>query len=372
MVSPDESRQMIDLSRISSPGGLAAEFLFRSGVRPPMETLHLTDAELQAWTGVFYGGWCEAHPRAPESPVPVVSLDIASCFPLIAHCIGWWDIVCAENVERVDTTAVVRNLCGRMRSEPEVALDADVWRLLGCTIVEVSPHGERWPVGLEDEQRPDGRMEMTSFDSDGVQFDYTWPDALHAAINAARPLDIRKAVTLRPVGAQASIRPFVDLRAGLRIDLTGDPVLPIVGHRRRLREAGDRLLALELHVFVNALVYGNFCRFDPVRRKVDGTWVNRERPGPWICMPLASTVTAGSRLLLGILDRSVHDLGGVVLYRDTDSSFVPTTRAGGDPVFRGRCSPRSLSWSEVRSVIEAFSPLSPGPDWPVWNVKGIS
>jgi hypothetical protein len=53
---------MIDLARTSSPGGLAAQFLLLAGIRPPIETLALAEAELEQWTNAFYGGWCEAHP----------------------------------------------------------------------------------------------------------------------------------------------------------------------------------------------------------------------------------------------------------------------------------------------------------------------
>lgn len=65
-------------------------------------------------------------------------------------------------------------------------------------------------------------------------------------------------------------------------DLRDDPTIPLVEFRRLIKDAGDLVLAAQLRVFVNALVYGAFCRFDPVRLKVDGKWVDGERPGPWV------------------------------------------------------------------------------------------
>jgi hypothetical protein len=360
---------MIDLARTSSPGGLAAQFLLRAGVWPPMETLVLTEAEPDEWTSAFYGGWCEAHPGAIGRVFPTVVLDIMSCFPLVAYRICWWDLVCAQRVERVDVTARVVDICQQVPADPKVVLHPGMWRELGCTVVNVSPRGERWPVTLQDQRRPDGRMEVTRVHSPDLRFTYAWPDVVCAAMDADQPLQIHRATALRPVGRQSGIRTHLDVFKSLRIDLSEDPVLPLVGYRRMVKNAGNRVLAAELRVFVNALIYGIFCRFDPIRHKIDGEWVNRERPGSWVCMPIASTVTAGSRLLLGVLDRLVRDLGSVVLYRDTDSSIVLATPSGDELVLVGSDWLRCPSWAEIDEIAAHFDPLSPSPNWPVWQIK---
>jgi hypothetical protein len=300
----------------------------------------------------------------------VAWLDIASCFPLVAHLIGWWDLTCAHGVEQVDSTARAIELCEQVRADPTVAFDSRLWREMGCTLVQVVPRGETWPVVVDDDRRPDGRMGVTTVESRDCAWAYrAWPDVVHAAIDARGPLRILRATTLRPLGRQESIRPSLDVLPELRLDLREDPVVALVAYRRKVEAAGDRVLAGVLRIMVSSLVFGNFARFDPVRVKVDGTWVNSERPGPWICIPIAATVTAGSRLLLGLLDRLVRDLGGVVLYRDTDSSLIPATSCGGEAVFPRKVSPRCLSWAEIEGIIAAFAPLSPAPDWPVWSIK---
>jgi hypothetical protein len=299
----------------------------------------------------------------------VLVLDVVSCFPLVAFLIGWWDLVCAQSVDRVDVTARVIDICEQVRTNPKLVLHPGIWRELGCTLVEVTPRGERWPVTFQDEHRPDGRMEVTRVWSPDLRFTYAWPDVVHAAIDADVPLQIYGATTFRPEGRQAEIRAHLDVFRSLRVDLTGDPVVPLVEYRHMVKSAGDLVLAAQLRVFVNALVYGNFCRFDPIRHKVDGAWVNGERPGPWNCMPIASTVTAGSRLLLGVLNRLVRDLGSIVLYRDTDSSIIPATPQGGELVLVGDESFRCLSWAEVDAITAAFDPLRPSPLWPVWQIK---
>ena len=361
---------MIDLARTSSPGGLAAQFLLRAGIRPPMETLSLTEAELDQWANAFYGGWCEAHPGAIGRVFPSVVLDIMSCFPLVAYRICWWDLVCAERVQRVDVTARLIDICRQVHTNPKVVLDPEVWRELGCTVVNVSPRGERWPVTLQDQRRPDGRMLVTRVHSPDLRLTYAWPDVVYAAVDADLPVQIHHATTFRPVGRQPEIKPHLDIFRSLSIDLSNDPTVPLVEFRRLVKDAGDLVLGAQLRVFVNALIYGIFCRFDPIRRKVDGAWVNGERPGPWNCMPIASTVTAGSRLFLGTLDRLVRDAGSAVLYRDTDSSIVPATTRGGEPIVVGNESLRCLSFAEVDDIGTAFEALRPSSDWPVWKITG--
>ena len=36
--------------------------------------------------------------------------DVPSCYPLVAHLVGWWDLACAERVERRKVTRELRRL----------------------------------------------------------------------------------------------------------------------------------------------------------------------------------------------------------------------------------------------------------------------
>ena len=118
---------------------------------------------------------------------------------------------------------------------------------------------------------------------------------------------------------------------------------------------------------MNSLVFGNFARFDELLRKEGRSWVIGEKPGPFNCLPIASSVTAGSHLLLAVLDRLVRDRGGIVAYRDTDSSIIPASPDGGDLVLPDGSVVHELSHAEVDEVLRAFDALSPAPEWPVWK-----
>ena len=118
----------------------------------------------------------------PGLPVPVVSLDISSCFPLeCANLIGWQALLCAERIPRMGSPphcVTLRLAIADLGSDPH----REVWRRFRCILVEVIPEGEIWPVELEDRRQPDGRLELTQLRSPHRRFVFSWSDLVHAAI----------------------------------------------------------------------------------------------------------------------------------------------------------------------------------------------
>lgn len=358
----------IDLPRMASSGGIAAQMLLRMGVRAPLLTLGLSTEAHQQWSETFHGGWTYADLKVHSVHLPVISADISSCFPLVAHHLGWWGLVCAESVQLHDATDDLRQLCLRAIADPRSVLDPGVWSTMGCTRAEVIPSGEVWPVEVEDDLRPDGRLEFVPVTSPLRTFHFAWPDVVYASVQSGRVPIIVEATTLTPVGRQEGIVGTLPVVPGLTLRGDEDPLLSLVTFRRMMKQRGDARSACLLHAVANSLVYGNLCRFDDVRIQVGDNWVTAEKPGPWNCMPIASTVTAGSHLLLGVLDQLVQTAGGSVIYRDTDSSIIPASSDGGETVLPGAESIALLPWQTVDAILAAFDPLSPDLDWPVWKV----
>lgn len=363
-----ERRGQVDLVRTSSPAALASQIPARFGLRPPIECLSLDDEEHRRWAEAFHGGWCEADRRLLGMPFPAVSADVRSCYPLVAHHFGWWDLMCAERVRRDDVAGALRKLYRWATRDPTVVLDPAVWRRFGATLVEVVPNGEPFPVAIEDPRRPDGRMEVVALCSPHRPMFFAWPDVVAAAIRSGRVPRILSAVRLTPIGRQAGIRRHLPVLPGLVLHGNKDPALALVSHRRNVEAPGDHRLAAELRAVVNSLVYGNPSRFDETWHRTGKRWVLGELPGPLNFLPIASSVAAGARLLLAILDRQVSDVGGIVAYRDTDSSLIPSTPAGDTFELLDGSVVRALSWPEVEAILGTFAPLSPGQDWPVWKV----
>lgn len=363
-----DRRNRVDLARTSSAGALAGQVLSRFGARAPIETFGLNETEHRQWAETFHGGWCEASTNLLGTKFPAVSADVSSCFPLVAHLLGWWELITAERIERRDVSSDLRQLCQRAVVDPSVLLDPSVWALFGCTLVEVHPAGERWPVEIEDERRPDGRLEITGLSSPERSMFYPWLDVVGAAVASKRVPLFDAATKYVGVGRQ-SVQRHLPLLPGVVLHADEDPVLTLVRARRRAKAAGDQRQAAVLRLVVNSLVFGVLSRFDEIRRRDAKGWVVGERPGPWSCLSIASSVAAGSRLLLMILDRMVSDPGGLVAYRDTDSSLIPASLHGGSLQLRDGTTRGAMSYDDLAQIFAAFEPLAPATWWPVWKVE---
>ena len=94
---------------------------------------------------------------------------------------------------------------------------------------------------------------------------------------------------------------------------------------------------------------------------------NPEVPGEFCFPPLASLITGGARLMLGLLEKCVTTLGGTYAMEDTDSMAIVATQKGG-PVAcngghlqlpNGNSAIKALSWIQVRKIVKRFESLNP-------------
>jgi hypothetical protein len=92
-----------------------------------------------------------------------------------------------------------------------------------------------------------------------------------------------------------------------------------------------------------------------------------EKPGAWYCPIFGALITAASRLLLAMLERSVTDQGGTYLFCDTDSMAIVASRfgklipcpGGARRTLDGRDAVKALSWKDVEQIVQKFSQLNP-------------
>ena len=355
------------LAYAHSPAGLADHLLRRFRAAPPRRRFPLDPEEDDAWWEAFHGGWCDDLPALRGRGFGAVALDITSAYPLTAHLVGWWTVMTADRLVRRSVLRELRALCARAAKDPTAVLDPAVWARFGLTLCEVVPDGELFPVALDDPARPDGRTETVAVTARGRTMFYGWCDVVAASILSGKVPRIVRAMHLDPEGRQGGLRQRIAVYPGVVLAAGDDPVLGLVRQRREAKAAGDKVLAAELHAVTNSLVSGNFERLDDILRPHGEKWNREEKAGPWTYAPIGVTVTAGARLLLAVMDRQVRDLGSRVAYRDTDSSIIPATTAGGTLTLGDGSSIRELSETEVAGLLAAFDALSPGPGWPVWK-----
>ena len=302
----EEGTRRLEVSTTLSPGSLASQLLTRCNLTPPLVQLNLSPEVLRAWSSSFYGGLCAADPDYLGTPTPVVAADISSCYPLVAHRLGWWQTICAESVAQVDVLPELLTVLADAIDDPTTLLDPQVWERMGLTLCKVVPDDDVLPVAIPDASRDDDRTERVPVTSAAPLW-YSWADIAASVVLTGRIPHIVAATRLVPTGTQKPKR-RVPVLPDLTLDTTKDPLLTLRGRVAK--------------PLLNALVFGNFCRFDRERTRKNKKWVLTDKPGPWNFMPLASSVTAGARLLLALAERFAKDAGGKVIYCDTDSAFL--------------------------------------------------
>ena len=181
-----------------------------------------------------------------------------------------------------------------------------------------------------------------------------------------------------PHGRQSRLKP-TNLGGMVAIDPTKDDFYRKVIEQRIFYKKKNKPLANFLKVLANSGSYGMFVEVNTESKKKgikigyfsgekrvrrESTYV--EKPGAWYFPPLASLITAGGRLLLAMLEKSVHEKKGTYLFCDTDSLCIVATKEGGfvpceGGLFRSESKPaiKALSLAEVQSIAEKFGKLNP-------------
>ena len=168
------------------------------------------------------------------------------------------------------------------------------------------------------------------------------PDVINSVLQTDRVPRVLRAIRVVPHGKQKGLK-AVRLRGAVRIHPGHDDIFRKVIEERR-KQKDDKDLYKWLKLFANS-IYGCFIELNPEtlpRRKAARVCVysgekpyvtNKrtvvERPGKWYAPYLASLITAGGRLLLGMLERSVEGWGGTYAWADTDALGVVCNAEGG-------------------------------------------
>jgi hypothetical protein len=90
-------------------------------------------------------------------------------------------------------------------------------------------------------------------------------------------------------------------------------------------------------------------------------------PGEYCFPPIASLITSGARLMLGLLEHAVTTRGGTYAMEDTDSMAIVATESGGLVACLGgslrlpdgREAIKALTWSDVGEIVDEFRSLNP-------------
>ena len=214
------------------------------------------------------------------------------------------------------------------------------------------------------------------------------PDLVDSVLLSGRIPEVLDAVRFVPVGQQEELTP-VALRGQVQIDPTEVDFFRRVIEERQLARRRPDLAAAErerlqrfLKVLGNSASYGIYAELNPqptvhggpetvgvygLEEMFKSTTRSPEEPGEFCFPPFAALTTAAARLMLGLLERCVRDVGGEIAFGDTDSGAVVATQDGGlvpccggtERLPDGTEAIRALSWAQVEALSERFRVLSP-------------
>jgi hypothetical protein len=314
--------------RAYSPASMAKAYLDAMGITPPLQKFDVSDEMLGIAMQAYYGGRAECRVRRLE--VPVVHTDFTSQYPTVNALLNNWPLLTAQSVTMEDVTQEVRALLNSVTLDD--LFQRDTWTKLSFFAL-VLPDDDVLPVRAvyNGETQNIGINRLTS--SEPIWF--AGPDVVAGKVQSQKPPRVLRAVRLVPHGTQRGLK-NTSLRNMVPINPRQDDFFRHVVEQRQRHKNTDEPLARFLKTVGNSGSYGLFVEVTPeAQSKPKSVRVFSgnasfetpplpvvERPGRWYFPPIAALITAGGRLLLAMLERSVHDAGGTYLFCDTDSLCI--------------------------------------------------
>jgi hypothetical protein len=397
--------------RIQSSAGLAKAHLRKIGLHhtpPIVPSLGLAaagwtpDAVQGACRAAFYAGRLEA--RVRRWPVPVVTLDVASAYATTFVLLDLWPLLTARRIVAEDATEDARKQLDTF--DTTALLRPETWPKL-TTICEVEPDNDVLPVRARfgprwrDVVDPDGLLPDAPGEDDDNGLNTTlpriakgppqwWglPDCLVSKLETGKAPHIRRAIRFVANGQ-------IDLSAPIRIrsEIPFDPktdnlVAVLLAERARRKAAGDTFLDAILKQLANATAYGLLAEERVGDRHPKKTtranvraWSGEVTPrlgtlpaglvrGAYHCAVIASAVTSGTRLLVGLIDHLFREQGGTVANLVIDGLSVVATEQGGwvpCPGGPGKLEPYPVT-TAPRDPSDPL-PTADGAIWALWFAK---
>ena len=207
---------------------------------------------------------------------------------------------------------------------------------------------------------------------------YAAPDLIASKLLTGKSPRILKALEMIPSGRQASLRE-TNLGGSVKINPLQQDFYREVIQQRAFYKRKNKPLADFLKVLANSGSYGLFVEVNTETKTKErelcffsgednGKVVSNytETPGAWYFPPIASLITAGGRLLLAMLEKSVDEKHGSYLFCDTDSLCIVGTEKGsfvscpgGKDRRQGKPGFKALSLKEVKGISDRFNKINP-------------
>lgn len=376
----DFDRHALDLrpDLAYSPASIAKAYLRGMGIQLPKDKFAVPDRINGIAMQAYFGGRAEC--RIRHCSVPVVHTDFTSQYPTVNTLLGNWGILTAESISFDLATDEIREFLQGVTLER--TFDRKFWKDLNFFAL-VQPNEDILPVRTVYNGQTQN-IGINKLSSDTPIW-FAGPDIVSSVLLTGKVPEIIEAIRMVPHGKQKGLRP-ISLYGSVNIDPCRDDLFRSLIEQRGLQRS-DSSLKRTLKTLANAGSYGLFVEVTPDDSPKDivvdvfsghkhfqQSGKSFEKHGKWYFPPIASLITAGGRLLLAMLEKSITDIGGTYLFCDTDSMCIVATESGGAVDCKGLDGAEqihALSWREVESIRDRFKGLNPYDPKSVSNLLKI-
>jgi hypothetical protein len=349
--------------RMFSPASVAKSYLEELRILHPCEKVTNADKEYGIFMQSYFGGRAECRIRNWEAPVCPV--DFMSQYPTVNELLDNWSVLTAESVSFPDATNEIRRLLSKINLPR--CFDRRLWRRFRFFAL-VHPDEDILPIRT---------MYNGTTQNIGINYltskEPIWfagPDIIASVLLTGKIPRISKAIRVVPHGKQEGLG-ATSLRGMVEIDAKKHSFFKHVIEQRNVH-ASNSALHYWLKILANSGSYGLFVELNPNESRntalrvfsgdepFETTSNAVEEPGKWFAPHIASLITSGGRLLLGMLEKCITDAGGTYLFCDTDSAAIVSTQHRRTiPTPDGHKPIKALSWSEVETIVQRFESLNP-------------
>jgi hypothetical protein len=354
-----------------SPASVAKAYLDGMGIIPPKEKFNVPNKILGIAMQAYYGGRAEC--RVRRTPVPVIHTDFKSQYPTVNTLLGNWGALTAKSISFDEATDEVQRFISAVKLDD--LFNPDTWKKLSFFAL-VRPDKDILPIRTtyNNVTQNIGINELSS----NQPLWFAGPDVVKSAILSGKIPQIEKAIRIKTIGKQSGLK-TTKLRSTLAIDPRRNDFFRYVVEERE-RQKNNKAQADFLKVLANAGSYGLFVEINPEKlaksakikvfsgeQSFEQSSHIIEKHGRWYFPPLASLITAGGRLLLGMLEQSVTSADGTYLFCDTDSLCIVGSEQGGlvpcpggtKKLPDGGQAINALSAKYIRRISDSFKSLNP-------------
>jgi hypothetical protein len=340
-----------------SEASIGKAYLQKMGIKPFFDrNLFFPRQMLGRIMCPYYGGRAEVRRR--KEICEVMYVDFKSMYPTVNALMGLWEFVVADSLTWTDTTNATRALLDAV--DANSLRDPGLWRQLR-TLVRVTPDQDVLPTRA----KYDGRTFTIGLNylTANQPLWYTLADCIVAKLLSGKLPTIEEAITFHPGKPQAGLKPVCVLgREDFRIDPNCDDLFTrLIDLRDEAKAQGDSA-EKTFKILANASSYGIFIEVNrddapkPESLYVYGPDANFEasttaieEPGRYFNPLLGVLITGAARLMLGLAERNVLDLGLDWAFCDTDSLSIVRPNAMSRDAFR----------QNVQKVVDSFVSLNP-------------